>query len=134
MMITEDQQEMWDALKHRTFQEQLEDSCRLGEPSTQLLASFVAIANGVASRLQFINYEYSNEVVNDAIVQMIASWRRADSTEGSHSGYKFFVVIAFAAFDRHVESENMFRRIKTNLAEVTNLEQLNNFAEQIGYK
>jgi hypothetical protein len=104
-----DKKEMWEALSAVTISEHIRLSIQQGEPTQGLLKWFVTIANKSLNRASYVHLTFKEEIVHDAIIQMLKHWRKAD---GCGNAFAYFYQITIACAHQHMHQENRQRQIK----------------------
>lgn len=89
---------------------------------------FIKIANGLATKSNFINYSYKDEMISDGIENCI-SYCKNFNPEKSKNPFSYFTQIIYYAFLRRIEKEKKQAYIKhkltqqrTSLSEIANVE------------
>ena len=91
---------------------------------------FIKIANGLATKSNFINYSYKDEMISDGIENCI-SYCKNFNPEKSKNPFSYFTQIIYYAFLRRIEKEKKQAYIKhkltqqkTNISELSNVEDM----------
>jgi len=87
---------------------------------------FIKIANGLATKSNFINYSYKDEMISDGIENCI-SYCKNFNPEKSKNPFSYFTQIIYYAFLRRIEKEKKQAYIKHKLTQQkTNISELSN--------
>ena len=84
---------------------------------------FIKIANGLATKSNFINYSYKDEMISDGIENCI-SYCKNFNPEKSKNPFSYFTQIIYYAFLRRIEKEKKQSYIKYKMTEITSLDEL----------
>ena len=85
---------------------------------------FIKIANGLATKSNFINYSYKDEMISDGIENCI-SYCKNFNPEKSKNPFSYFTQIIYYAFLRRIEKEKKQAYIKHKLTQQkTNISEL----------
>lgn len=81
-----------------------------GIPTDKIGLMIYKIANGLSHRPNFINYSFRDEMVNDAIVNMLKALngKKFDPTRG-YNPFSYFTCIAFHTFCTRIKKEKKHR-------------------------
>jgi hypothetical protein len=123
MNVDAEKELMWKVLKtppKQSLIQLLVESHEQMTASQELSIALHGIAVAVMKRPQFVHYEYRDEMVNEAYVNMMQSWTRASTTDLSKA-WTYFATMAFCAAQNFNQREKTQRNIKDLAAEI-NLE------------
>lgn len=92
------------------FLHEINDFYVSGKPSEKIGTMIYKIANGLSHRPNFINYSFRDEMVNDAIVNMLKALngKKFDPSKGFNP-FSYFTCIAFHTFCTRIKKEKKQR-------------------------
>jgi DNA-directed RNA polymerase specialized sigma24 family protein len=112
---------MWRHLREPpqlTLEDQVRVSQYQGAPTRLLQRSIIDIATRQAKKPQFVTFNYREDMINEAVVQMMKAWKNIQLDKcqnGSASVYGYFVTITNQAFISFLHNEKRQRQIKEEL-------------------
>lgn len=91
---------------------------KIKEPNTRVPEgigkAIILIANKLASRYNFQNYTYKDEMISDGILKALEAVNNFDSNK-SNNPFAFFTQIIFNAFIVRIKKEKAYKRMQKKL-------------------
>lgn len=108
-----DNEKFFSALvSHReNYLKAIEEGRETPQISNYIGECFIKIANNFSNRGDFITLPYKEEIIGDAIENMVIAAHKFDS-EKSKNPFSYFTQITFFAFLRHIIKENKQLKLK----------------------
>jgi len=98
-------------LANKRFLEELKASNENGEPTEELSKMFMLLVEKYASKAQFANYSYNDEMRGNGIIALFSSWYKFDVEKGKNP-FAYFTQIAKNAFITTLNTEKKQQKIR----------------------